>query len=93
MRNRNKPDLDSIECAKILADVKTYANQVKKMHQEIKLMLEESRKLKSDVDVIQHEEVQQQMLRLASKAAKKAAKKSIAKAKIKEKLYPQNKDS
>lgn len=87
-------DKDTLKaCEEVLSEVKAYAAHIKKMHNEIQLMLDQNKQLKSDVDAIQHEEVQTRLLRLASKAAKKAAKKSIAKAKIREKLYSQNNDS
>ncbi|MCX7554794.1 hypothetical protein OS175_13005 [Marinicella sp. S1101] len=78
-------------CQKVLKEVKHHADEIRQMHQEMQVMVEQNKQLKSEVTIIRQEEVQQRMLRLASKAAKKAAKKSIAKAKMKERLYPSDK--
>lgn len=77
----------------LLKQIKAYAKEIEKMHDEMKSMLVECKTIKSDFDAVQQEKVQEKMLKLASKAAKKAAKKSIAKAKIKEKLYRQSEGS
>ena len=71
----------------LLKQVKVQAEQIKKMHSEMQLMLETCQSIKKEFDAVQQEKVQERMLKLASKAAKKAAKKSIAKAKIKDRLY------
>ncbi len=93
MDEKNKESADSYDA--LLIQVKEYADDMKKMHTDMQLMLEECKNIKSDFEAIQQEKVQAKMLKLASKAARKAAKKSIAKAQIKERLYQQgiNKDS
>lgn len=85
--DKNTDDLQPESQKELLNQVKTHVEQIKKMHNEMQLMLETCQNIKKEFDAVQQEKVQERMLKLASKAAKKAAKKSIAKAKIKERLY------
>ena len=68
----------------ILAKVESHANATKQMHDQMKTMIEQNSMLQADMLVNQEDEIQQRLIKLASKAAKKAAKKSIAKAKIRD---------
>lgn len=73
-------------CEAILQQVEKHASSIKTMHDHMREMIEHNKKIQLELEAIQQQDVQKQMIKLASKAAKKAAKKSIAKARIREAL-------
>ena len=77
------------KCESILQQIEEHAASIEKMHAHMSEMINYNNKQQNDLRAINQEEVQQRLIKVASKAAKKAAKKSITKARIREALKNQ----
>ena len=87
MKDKDKKVIEMVaKCETILAQVEEHAKSIKTMHDHMQVMIEHNKKLEDQIRKKERQEMQKEVMAMASKAAKKAAKKSIAKAKIRERL-------